>query len=311
MDSTMTHVSVMAAEVLATLPLKPGVTAVDGTLGLAGHAKMIAERIAPGGILVGLDWDSQMLAEAESRLSDVRDVEIKLFQCDYRQLRAKLESACKESGRAPVADAVLLDLGLNNAQIEDPTRGITFKQDGDLDMRMDRSSGEPASALLNRISPGELESALWNFGDERWARKISQVIVERRKSKPLRTTADLVDCVLAAIPAAKRDKRIHPATRTFQAIRILVNGELDELEEAIFDAGLALAVDGVMVILSYHSGEDRAAKHAIKNLVSTGSFESVFKKPLRPQDAEVAANKKARSAIMRAVRRIAEDPKQS
>ncbi|MBX3115358.1 MAG: 16S rRNA (cytosine(1402)-N(4))-methyltransferase RsmH [Fimbriimonadaceae bacterium] len=311
MDYTMTHVSVMAAEVLATLPLKPGVTAVDGTLGLAGHAKMIAERIAPGGMLIGLDWDSQMLAEAESRLSDVRDVEIKLFQCDYRQLRAKLESACNESGRAPVADAVLLDLGLNNAQIEDPARGITFKQDGDLDMRMDRSSGEPASALLNRISPGELESALWNFGDERWARKISQVIVERRKSKPLRTTADLVDCVLAAIPAAKRDKRIHPATRTFQAIRILVNGELDELEEAIFDAGLALAVDGVMVILSYHSGEDRAAKHAIKNLVSTGSFESVFKKPLRPQDAEVAANKKARSAIMRAVRRITEDPKQS
>jgi len=311
MDSAMTHVSVMAAEVLATLPLKPGVTAVDGTLGLAGHAKMIAERIAPGGMLIGLDWDSQMLAEAESRLSDVREVEIKLFQCDYRQLRAKLESACNESGRAPVADAVLLDLGLNNAQIEDPTRGITFRQDGDLDMRMDRSSGEPASALLNRISPGELESALWNFGDERWARKISQVIVERRKSKPLRTTADLVDCVLAAIPAAMRDKRIHPATRTFQAIRILVNGELDELEEAIFDAGLALAIDGVMVILSYHSGEDRAAKHAIKNLVSTGSFESVFKKPLRPQDAEVAANKKARSAIMRAVRRITEDPKTS
>lgn len=309
--NAMTHVSVMAAEVLATLPLKPGVTAVDGTLGLAGHAKMIADRIAPGGLLIGLDWDAQMLAEAESRLADVRDVEVKLFQCDYRQLRAKLVSACNESGRAPVADAVLLDLGLNNAQIEDPTRGITFREEGDLDMRMDRSTGEPASALLNRISPGELEKALWNFGDERWARKISQVIVERRKSKPLRTTADLVDCVMAAIPAAMRDKRIHPATRTFQAIRILVNGELDDLEGAIFDAGLSLAVDGVMVILSYHSGEDRAAKHAIKQLVATGNFESVFKKPLKPHDAEVAANKKARSAVMRAVRRITEDQQTS
>jgi 16S rRNA (cytosine1402-N4)-methyltransferase len=305
--SEMSHVPVMAREVMEILPLRPGATAVDGTLGLAGHSLMMAERISPDGLLVGLDWDALMLAEARNRLSKVVGVDVKLYQCDYRELRDKLTSACSEAGRAPVADAVLLDLGLNNAQIEDSSRGISFKNEGDLDMRMDRSTGEPASALLNRISPLELERALWNFGDERWAKRIAQVVVERRKTEPLRTTADLVDCVMAAIPSAKRDKRIHPATRTFQAIRILVNGELDDLEGAILDAGLCLAVGGVMVTLSYHSGEDRAAKVAIKKLAGSGSFESIYKKPLRPQADEIAVNGKARSAVMRAVRRIKED----
>ena len=303
----MTHVPVMAREVLEVLPLKPGATAVDGTLGLAGHALMMAERITPGGLLVGLDWDEEMLREAQIRLASVREVDVRVFQSDYRDLRTHLTSACSGAGRAPVADAVLLDLGLNNAQIEDSARGISFRNEGDLDMRMDRSSGEPASAVLNRISPIDLENALWTYGDERWAKKIAQVVVERRKQSPLRTTADLVDCVMAAIPSAKRDKRIHPATRTFQAVRILVNGELDDLEGALLDAGLCLAVDGVMVVLSYHSGEDRAAKFAIKKLVAGGNFESIYKKPLRPQADEIAVNAKARSAIMRAVRRVKED----
>lgn len=303
----MSHVPVMAREVMDILPLRPGATAVDGTLGLAGHGKMMCERIAPGGLFVGLDWDDEMLAEAQSRLADVEGVAVRLFRTDYRSLRSKLDLACSEAGRVPEADAVLLDLGLNNAQIEDGDRGISFRQEGDLDMRMDRSRGEPASAVLNRISPIELEKALWNFGDERWAKRIAQVVVDRRKNHPLRTTEDLVDCVLAAVPAAKRDKRIHPATRTFQAIRILVNGELDELDEALADAGRCLAPGGVMVILSYHSGEDRAAKSAIRVLVKGGGFEAIYKKPLRPQADEIAVNGKARSAIMRAVRRIKDE----
>jgi 16S rRNA (cytosine1402-N4)-methyltransferase len=292
---------------MEVLPLVPGSTAVDGTLGLAGHALLMAERIAPGGVLIGLDWDEEMLREAETRLAGVSGVTVRLFRSDYRDLRAKLISTCSEAGRAPVADAVLLDLGLNNAQIEDSTRGISFRSEGELDMRMDRNKGEPASALLNRISLVELEKALWNFGDERWAKRISEVVVDRRKRNPLRTTADLVDCVLAAIPAAKRDKRLHPATRTFQAVRILVNGELDDLDAAITDAGLCLSVGGVMVVLSYHSGEDRAAKQAMKTLAASGNFEVLFKKPLRPQADEIAANHKARSAAMRAIRRVKED----
>lgn len=303
----MSHVPVMAREVMDVLPLRPGATAVDGTLGLAGHGKMICERITPGGVFVGLDWDAGMLAEAKVRLSEVESVGLYLYQTNYREMSSFLARACAEAGREPVADAILLDLGLNNAQIEDGDRGISFRQEGDLDMRMDRSQGEPASALLNRISPIELEKALWNFGDERWAKRIAEVVVDRRKLKPLRTTEDLVDCVLAAVPAAKRDKRIHPATRTFQAIRILVNGELDDLEGCLVDAANCLAGDGVMVVLSYHSGEDRAAKLAIKQLVRTGGFESIYKKPLRPQADEIAVNGKARSAIMRAVRRIKEE----
>ncbi len=304
--SAMEHVPVMASEVLALLPLRPGGTAVDGTLGLAGHASMMAERIRPGGLLIGLDWDSKMLAEAERRLARFNDIEIKLFNSDYREIKAKLASACVDAGRDPVADAVLLDLGLNNAQIEDAERGISFRQEGDLDMRMDRRKGEPASAALNRMTPHEIERVLWEYADERWARRISQVIVERRKQKPLRTTADLVDCVLAAIPAAKRDKRIHPATRTFQAIRIMVNGELEGLDLAIEEAATCLAPGGVLVVLSYHSGEHRAAKTAFKRLAATGEFEILTKKPLRPEPAEVSRNPKSRSAAMRAVRRTQE-----
>src|SRR5690606_35637561 len=125
-------------------------------------------------------------------------------------LKAKLVSTCREAGRDPVADAVLLDLGLNNAQIMDGERGISFQQDGPLDMRMDTSKGQSAAVVLNRMSTNEIENILFEFGDERWARKIAQVIVERRKNNPLRKTSDLVDCINAAIPAAKRDKRIHP-----------------------------------------------------------------------------------------------------
>lgn len=297
------HEPVMMEEVLSTLELRPGATAVDGTVGLGGHSWEIGQRIAPGGLLVGLDWDAEMLARAKERLASLQTVKVDLYNADYREIKAKLASSCIEAGRDPHADAVLLDLGLNNAQIEDPTRGISFKSDAPLDMRMDRSKGEPASAVVNRLSPVEIEEILWEYGDERWARKIAQVIVERRKRNPLRTTADLVDCVLAAIPAAKRDKRIHAATRTFQALRIYVNEELAGLQEAVMDAARCLAAQGVMVVLSYHSGEDRAVKNAFKNLVQEG-YEILTKKPTRPSANEVSVNPRSRSALFRAIRRI-------
>lgn len=299
----MEHVSVMLEEVLETLPLKPGATVVDGTLGLAGHSIEMGKRIAPGGLLVGLDWDDAMLAEAQKRLAVLEGVDVKLFRADYRFLSARLESACQEAGRVPRADAILLDLGLNNAQIMDPERGISFQEDGPLDMRLDRSKGETAAMLLNRMSAVEIENVLFEYGGERWARKIAQVIVTRRKSEPLKTTADLVDCVMAAIPAAKREKRIHPATRTFQAIRIYVNDELEELDKAVTDAANCLAAAGVIVVLSYHSGEDRAVKTAFKELAKTDEFEILTKKPLTPSAAETDRNPKSRSAKFRALRR--------
>lgn len=299
------HVSVMLDEVLAALPLRPGGVAVDGTLGLAGHSLEMAKRLAPGGLLVGIDWDDAMLARARARLDELDGVSIFLYRSDYRDLSGRLASACAEAGRVPLADAVLLDLGLNNAQIMDPERGISFQTDGPLDMRMDRSKGKPVSEVLKRISQSDLEEILKEYGGENWARKISQVIVDRRKQAPIETTFQLVDCIMASIPPSKRDKRIHPATRTFQALRIYVNEELEGLQEAVSEAAECLAVGGVIVVLSYHSGEDRAVKFAFKELAKGKAFEILTKKPLVPSADEISRNLKSRSAKMRALKRVA------
>ncbi len=299
------HVSVMLAEVLAYLPLRPGVVAVDGTVGLAGHSLAIAQRIAPGGFFFGTDWDQAMLARARVRLEMAEGVEVHLVHANYRELPERFSSTCASAGRPALADAILLDLGLNNAQIEDPSYGISFRTEGPLDMRMDRSVGEPAAAVLNRMSVLQIEQMLWDLGDERWARRIAQVIVERRKTQPLRTTTDLVDCVQAAVPAAKRDPRLHPATRTFQAVRIYVNQEMEGLQEALEEIAGLLAPGGVMVVLAYHSGEDRAVKRAFQTLArSEAPYEVLTPKPERPSAAEVAKNPKSRSALLRALRRL-------
>ena len=289
------HEPVMLREVLEVLPLKPGAVVADGTLGLAGHAREMAARIYPGGKLLATDWDESMLAVAKERLGEQSGVQVDLVHADYRALPEELEK------RNWNPDAILLDLGLNSAQIEDSQRGIAFKDTGPLDMRMDRSSGEPASSMLNRMSIDEIERILWEYGDERWARAIARKIVERRKDSPLRTTEDLVECVLAAVPAKARDKRIHPATRTFQAIRIAVNRELEDLESAVEAIGRCLGSQGVMAVLSYHSGEDRAVKRAMKELAHEG-FEELFKKPQVPTNEEVARNPRSRSAKMRAIK---------
>lgn len=282
----------MVQEVLEGLDLQAGDTVVDGTLGLAGHSLEMIERIQ-GGKLIGFDWDEEMLEKARTRIGTPEGVEVMFIHADYRRI----------SDHVTNADAVLLDLGLNNAQICDPERGISFKNDGPLDMRMDRSTGETAAEVLNKMSAHDLEFVLLEYGDERWARKIAQVIVDRRKQKPLETTHDLVDCVLAAIPAAKRDKRLHPATRTFQAIRIYINQELEGLQEAITNAANTLAPGGRMAVLSYHSGEDRAAKRAFRALSDDHDFELITKRPLVPSALETQENPKSRSAKLRLIKR--------
>ena len=170
-------------------------------------------------------------------------------------------------------------------------------------MRMDRGKGDPAGALLNRWSPKEIEQILWDYGDERWAKNIARKIVERRKVKPLRTTNDLVDAILAAIPAGARDKRIHPATRSFQAIRIVVNGELEGLGEALRSSASCLAAGGVLSVLSYHSGEDRIVKATFRDLASNDEFVDLTRKPMAPTREEVARNPRSRSAKLRAIGR--------
>ena len=303
-DPMPQHDPVMLRELLDILPLRPGAVVVDGTLGLAGHSLEFVKRIAPNGILYGFDWDESMLNIARERLgSEVAGRAgvppapvIHLIHYNFKNIAHHLKEK---------ADAILLDLGLNSAQVDDPERGISFKEEGPLDMRMDRASGEPASALLNRWTMQQIEQALFDYGDERWARNIARKIIERRKTKPLRTTTDLVDCVLAAIPAGARDKRIHPATRSFQAIRIVVNGELEGLGEALHSSASCLAPGGVLAVLSYHSGEDRIAKTTFRDLAGGEEFEELMRKPMTPTQEETARNPRSRSAKLRAIRRKA------
>jgi len=290
------HDPVMINEILEVLPLQPGATVVDGTLGLGGHSLRFLDRIRPGGKLVGFDWDEGMLAEARRRIATPEGAEVHLIHEDFRSIKPEMEKLGKK------ADGILLDLGLNSAQVDDPARGFSFQASGPLDMRMDRSRGEPAAALLNRMSVHQIGDLLKDLGDERWAVAIARKIVERRKDSPLKTTQDLVDCVLAAIPPAARDKRIHPATRTFQAIRIAVNGELEGLEEALRDAADVLNPGGVLAVLSYHSGEDRIVKHTLRDLAQNG-FEELFKKPRMASQEENLRNLRSRSAKLRAIKR--------
>lgn len=291
------HEPVMLREVREILALKPGQTVVDGTLGLAGHALRFLEDVSPSGILIGFDFDQEMLSEAERRLMPMKGGNrIELIHADFREIASRMTALGLS------ANGILLDLGLNSAQIEDPSRGIAFKTEGPLDMRQDRSKGEPASALLNRLSPGEIERILFELGDERWAKAIAKKIVERRKTAPLRTTTDLVDAVLAAVPAGARDKRIHPATRTFQAVRIAVNGDLEGLDDALYGAANSLAEGGTLAVLSYHSGEDRIVKNVFRDLAQEG-FEDLFRKPSMAGSDETARNPRSRSAKLRAIRR--------
>jgi 16S rRNA (cytosine1402-N4)-methyltransferase len=288
------HESVMLRECLQYLRLLPGMTVVDGTLGLAGHALAMSREIGPNGQLYGFDWDEAMLQEAARRLKDESVAPYELVHANYRSIPDHVSGV----------DAILLDLGLSSVHIDTAGRGISFRnEDEPLDMRMDLSRGEPASALLNRWTASQIERVLKDFGDERWAKRIAEKIVERRRDKPIRTVGDFVQCVLAAIPVAAREKRIHPATRSSQALRIAVNGELEELSEAIEDIARCLGSDGRMVVLSYHSGEDRAVKQAFRRLASEGDFEDLTKKPLEPSAEEVQRNSRSRSAKLRAIRR--------
>lgn len=295
MERQFRHEPVMVEEILDLFDLKPDAVVVDGTLGLGGHSERFLEKLGPRGTLVGMDWDRGMLERATERLAGRFPAQIELHHADFRTVYTLLQSLSLK------ADGLLLDLGLNSAQVDDPERGLSFLQSGPLDMRMDRSKGESASSVLNRMALGELEQMLWDYGDERWARMIARKIVERRKRQPLRTTDDLVECVLAAIPVGARDKRIHPATRTFQAVRIYVNGELEGLDEALEGAAHSLAPGGVLAVLSYHSGEDRVVKNTFRKLAQEG-FEDIFKKPATPTEGEIRQNSRARSAKLRALR---------
>jgi len=256
----------------------------------------LLERLAPDGRLLGIDCDAEALRLAEERLRDFRG----LFELVHGSFRDLAEHAARLG--AGGADGVLLDLGVSSYQLESP-RGFSFAVEGPLDMRMDPSRGRTARQLIERASAVELERILREYGEERYARRIARAIVERKRE--LRTTRDLASLVERVVP--RREQRLHPATRTFQALRIAANDELGALQEALTTLPEWLAPGGRVGVISFHSLEDRIVKRTFREHAAAGVVEVVTRKPVRPSAAEVAANYRSRSGRLRVAQRLREE----
>jgi 16S rRNA (cytosine1402-N4)-methyltransferase len=292
MGSDAGHVPVLLAETLETLAVRPGGLFVDGTVGLGGHAAAILRASAPDGRLLGLDRDGETLARAAQALRPFGE-RVRLEHADFREIPQRL------GGER--AQGVLVDLGISSAQLDDPERGFSFQAEGPLDMRMDRGEGETAGDLVNRLPERELADVIYLYGEERRSRRIARAIVRARERTPIRTTTELAEIVRRASPRSGRPG-LHPATRTFQALRIRTNRELDGLGTALRAAAQCLAPGGRLAVIAFHSLEDREAKTTLRALAAEG-FSLVTRKPVRPTEAEVSANPRARSARLRGLRR--------
>jgi 16S rRNA (cytosine1402-N4)-methyltransferase len=290
------HAPVLLDEVLRWLtPVPPGTWIVDGTVGLGGHAAALMAR-ATESRLLGLDRDAETLAHARRRLAPFESRCV-LRHADFRDIDAEAR-AC---GAAP-AHAVLLDLGLSSFQLERSRRGFSFQGDEPLDMRFDTRQSLTAADLVMRTSEPELARLIHEYGEEPAARRIASRLAQARARMPIRTTRQLAELVASAIPPHRRPRRIHPATRTFQALRIAVNDELGSLEAALPRGAELLAPGGRFGVIAFHSLEDRLVKGAFRRL-SHASWRVLTRKPLRPGDDEVHTNPRARSARLRVLER--------
>ena len=297
----MTHVPVMTAEVLQRLRPEQGGLFVDCTIGLGGHSRALLEAGATR--VIGLDRDLDALAQARETLAPWRD-RIELVHADYRTLADVLDSR-----HIATVDGALADLGVSSLQFDAPGRGFSFQRDEPLDMRMDRSAGETAADLVARSTERELADAIFQYGEERFSRRIARAIVDARRETPVATTGRLASIVRRAIPR-RGPVRIDPATRTFQALRIWVNRELDGLDRFLETAAARLRAGARLVVITFHSLEDRIVKHTLRRLEQRGAGVKVLtKKPLVPRDEEVERNPRARSAKLRAAERIDDSQK--
>ena len=306
--STPAHLPVLLDQVLDLLSPAPGETYVDATAGLGGHAEAVAKRIAPGGRIVLNDLDESNLARATDCVRTAADIEVIPIHGPF----ARLPSALANRGIA--ADMFLADLGFASNQVDDPNRGLSFKRDGPLDMRLDPTQGESAADLLARIDERELADLIWRYGEDRLSRRIAQKLVESRQIAPMTTTSRVAQVVRSAYPAAMiRKSRIDPATRTFQALRIAVNDEMGQLEAllAAIEKGAAsvgrdesgwLKKGARVAMISFHSLEDRPVKLAFVGLAGRGLAERLTRKPRTADEAESRKNPRSRSAKLRAIR---------
>ncbi|QDT68113.1 Ribosomal RNA small subunit methyltransferase H [Planctomycetes bacterium MalM25] len=285
------HIPVMPDECVEQLNPRPGAIVLDGTLGGGGHTRLLAERVAPDGRVIAVDRDPAAVQAAEESL---RGLPVAVACSTY----ADAPEVLAEIGVDRIEGA-LLDLGLSSDQLEDRERGFSFHADGPIDLRFDPTEGKSAARLLSRVSADHLADLIYKFGEERCSRRIARAIVEARRATPIETATQLADIVRRAVPR-NYDPRIDPATRTFQALRIAVNGELEHLETALRRLPEVLAPGGRLAIISFHSLEDRLVKNAFRD---DPRLEPLTRKPLIPTDAEVASNPRSRSAKLRVAER--------
>jgi len=310
---SFSHLSVMPDEVIRFLAPRPGGIYVDGTLGGAGHALRILDASSPDGMLIGFDRDDEALKAARERLYPFGK-RVRLVHGNFSDIADALAGLDIER-----IDGLFLDLGVSSHQLDSGERGFSFREDAPLDMRMDRSTGPTAADLVNTLSEKELARFIRDYGEERWAKRIAAFIVAAREHSPIETTMGLVDIIKGAVPKGAWEERLHPATRTFQGLRIAVNDELASLEKGL-DLGVRLLNrGGRVVVISFHSLEDRIVKNRFRSLAhgctcpkdfprcvcgNTPLIKVLTGKPVVPGAAEVESNNRARSARLRAAEKL-------
>lgn len=308
-----THYSVLARECIELLNIKPSGTYVDCTLGLGGHSRLIAGRLGEGGRLISIDRDAAALERAAARLGDYVN-KITLIHGNFKDLGDILDGAGVGN-----ADGILFDLGVSSPQLDESSRGFSYMADAPLDMRMDRDESLTAADIVNGWAENDIKRILYDFGEERYAPRIAAAIVRNRDKKRIETTFELVDIIRSAMPPAALREKQHPAKRSFQALRIAVNGELDAVSQALNTAADRLNIGGRLAVISFHSLEDRIVKNAIAARekgctcprdfpVCTCGFvqtlRSVTRKPVLPSQEELNENPRSRSAKLRAAERV-------
>ncbi|MBI4006813.1 MAG: 16S rRNA (cytosine(1402)-N(4))-methyltransferase RsmH [Gammaproteobacteria bacterium] len=304
------HTPVLLNEVLQGLKVSPGGFYVDCTFGRGGHSRAILRHLSEQGRLVAIDKDPDAIAAANDEMRN--DPRITLLHGPYTMLK-KLIEAHKMLGQV---DGILFDLGVSSPQLDDPARGFSFQKDCMLDMRMDNTRGMTAAEWLSSAREAEITEVLQRYGEERYARRIARAIIRKRSEKPFRTTQQLAQLVSEAVPTREKDK--HPATRTFQAIRIFLNNELDELSITLKQTIDVLKIGGRLVVISFHSLEDRLVKRFMRNESRGDKFPpeipvthelitprlKIIDKPIYPSEKEISENPRARSAVMRIAERV-------
>ncbi|MHB8171876.1 MAG: 16S rRNA (cytosine(1402)-N(4))-methyltransferase RsmH [Thermincolia bacterium] len=306
------HISVLLNETIEGLNIKPDGIYVDCTLGGAGHSGEILKRLGPQGRLVGIDQDTQALEAARQRLGGAAQID--LVHNNFFRLREALNGIGIEQ-----VDGILFDLGVSSHQLDTAERGFSYQQDAPLDMRMNADDSFTARELVNQSSEEELARIIWEYGEERWAKRIVQFIVAERANQPIETTGQLVGVIKKAIPAGARKEGPHPAKRTFQALRIAVNDELNRFQEALHQAVESLNTGGRVCIITFHSLEDRIAKQVLAQLAKScvcppqipvcqcrgrKEVKIITKQPIVPGAEELTINPRSRSAKLRIAERL-------